>query len=137
MKNLFNKSLPLAALLACMAVAPVASAQQAMTMDQLLRAVEQGRVQDNKENKEREAKFRAARADRSRAGGDALELSVLAGVPFRGAGLDGRQHRALEARLERPALRAGDRGGVQAGRVCGRLFHDPARRIGQGRTPAP
>jgi len=66
MKNIFNKSLPLAAMLACMVVAPVAGAQQAMTMDQLLRAVEQGRVQDNKENKEREAKFRAARADQQR-----------------------------------------------------------------------
>ncbi len=66
MKNIFSKSLPLAAMLACMVVAPVAGAQQAMTMDQLLRAVEQGRVQDNKENKEREAKFRAARADQQR-----------------------------------------------------------------------
>ena len=56
----FNKSLSLAALLVFAVVAPTAGAQQAMTMDQLLRAVEQGRVQDNKENKEREAKFAAA-----------------------------------------------------------------------------
>jgi biopolymer transport protein ExbB len=62
----FNKSLSLAAMLAMTLVAPVAVAQQAMTMDQLLRAVEQGRVQDNKENKEREAKFRSARADQQR-----------------------------------------------------------------------
>jgi len=65
MKSL-NKRLPLAALLALTFAAPAALAQQAMTMDQLLRAVEQGRVQDNKENKEREAKFRAARADQQR-----------------------------------------------------------------------
>jgi len=64
--RILNKSLTLAALLACSVVAPAALAQQAMTMDQLLRAVEQGRVQDNKENKEREAKFRAARADQQR-----------------------------------------------------------------------
>jgi biopolymer transport protein ExbB len=62
----FNKSLSLAALLVFAVVAPTAGAQQAMTMDQLLRAVEQGRVQDNKENKEREAKFAAARADQQR-----------------------------------------------------------------------
>ena len=42
--RMLNKSLPLAALLACSVVAPAALAQQAMTMDQLLRAVEQGRV---------------------------------------------------------------------------------------------
>ena len=66
MKNLLNKGLPLAAMLAFTLVAPVAGAQQAMTMDQLLRAVEQGRVQDNQENKDREAKFRAARADQQR-----------------------------------------------------------------------
>jgi len=65
MKSL-NKRLPLAALLALTFAAPAVLAQQAMTMDQLLRAVEQGRVQDNKENKEREAKFRAARADQQR-----------------------------------------------------------------------
>jgi len=47
-------------LLAVLAVP--ANAQQAMTMDELLRAVERGRVQDNQENREREARFRAERA---------------------------------------------------------------------------
>ncbi|MEJ2139196.1 MAG: MotA/TolQ/ExbB proton channel family protein [Gammaproteobacteria bacterium] len=67
MKSLikFRNLLAVAAMSAAFASAP-AIAQQAMTMDQLLRAVEKGRVQDNKENSEREAKFKAARADQDR-----------------------------------------------------------------------
>jgi len=66
MKRIVMKSLPLAALLATAFVVTPAQAQEAMSMDQLLRAVEQGRVTDNKENQEREAKFKAARADQAR-----------------------------------------------------------------------
>jgi len=65
MKQLMYKSLP-AAILALTLCAGSANAQQAMSMDQLLRAVEQGRVQDNKENKERESRFKAAKADQQR-----------------------------------------------------------------------
>ena len=49
----------------------------------------------------------AARADPRR---DAVELSLLAGVPLRRARADGRQRRAAQARLQRAAVRAGDRG---------------------------
>jgi biopolymer transport protein ExbB len=48
------------------ALAAPALAQNAMSMDELLRAVEQGRVKDNQENKEREKRFRAAGADQDR-----------------------------------------------------------------------
>jgi biopolymer transport protein ExbB len=48
------------------AIAAPALAQNAMSMDELLRAVEQGRVKDNQENKEREKRFRAAGADQDR-----------------------------------------------------------------------
>ena len=44
----------------------------------------------------------------ARVGGDAVELSPLAGVSFRGAGAHGRQRGALEARLERAGLGPGD-----------------------------
>ena len=66
MKSLIKNNLPTAALLVLALTAGSAQAQEAMSMDQLLRAVEQGRVQDNKENKEREAKFKAARADQQK-----------------------------------------------------------------------
>jgi biopolymer transport protein ExbB len=66
MRFALNRSLAAAALLACAAAATPVVAQQAMTMDQLLRAVEQGRVQDNKENQAREKRFRAAKADQER-----------------------------------------------------------------------
>jgi biopolymer transport protein ExbB len=49
-----------------LAVSTGANAQQALNMDQLLRAVEQGRVQDNKEHNEREARFRQERASQQR-----------------------------------------------------------------------
>ena len=51
-----------------------------------------------------------------RAGGDALELSLLAGDPLRGARAGGRQRRPAQARVERPAVRAGARGSVRARR---------------------
>jgi biopolymer transport protein ExbB len=58
-----NRSLPLVltAMGSLLIAAPVA-AQQAMSMDELLRAVERGQVNDNKENKAREARFRESRA---------------------------------------------------------------------------
>src|SRR5208337_3898469 len=43
------------------------------------------------------------------AGGDAVEFSVLAGVPIRRAGIDGGQRRTVEARLQRSAIGARDR----------------------------
>ncbi len=60
-----NKSLSLIAVSALglgLATSP-ATAQQALSMDQLLKKVEQGRVQDNKENREREARFKKAKAE--------------------------------------------------------------------------
>ena len=52
---------------------------------------------------------------RRRARGHAVEFPVLAGVPLRRAGADGRQRRAAEARQQRARLRAGDRGGAAPG----------------------
>lgn len=43
-----------------------AVAQQAVSMDELLRQVEQGRINDNQENRQREERFRASRADQQR-----------------------------------------------------------------------
>ena len=37
-----------------------AVAQQAVSMDELLRQVEQGRINDNQENRQREERFRAS-----------------------------------------------------------------------------
>ena len=42
--------------------------------------------------------------------GDAVEFPLLAGVPLRRPGADGRQRRAPETRQQRARLRAGDRG---------------------------
>jgi biopolymer transport protein ExbB len=62
-----NKSLSvLVAATAGFMLAAPAIAQQPMNMDELLRAVEQGRVKDNKENQAREARFRAAGAEQDR-----------------------------------------------------------------------
>jgi len=66
MKYLIPKNLALGAIVTSLILALPVNAQQAMTMDQLLRAVESGRVQDNKEHKEREAKFRSSQADQQR-----------------------------------------------------------------------
>jgi biopolymer transport protein ExbB len=41
-------------------------AQQAVSIDELLRKVEQGRINDNQENRQREERFRASRADQQR-----------------------------------------------------------------------
>ncbi len=43
-----------------------AVAQQAVSIDELLRQVEQGRIKDNQENRQREERFRASRADQQR-----------------------------------------------------------------------
>jgi biopolymer transport protein ExbB len=67
MKRTINMSLPVLLTAAVsFALAAPALAQNAMSMDELLRAVEQGRVKDNQENKEREKRFRAAGADQDR-----------------------------------------------------------------------
>ncbi|MGI9290091.1 MAG: energy transducer TonB, partial [Gammaproteobacteria bacterium] len=72
-----NKSLSvLAAATVSFAVATPAVAQQAMNMDELLRAVEQGRVNDNKENREREARFRAQGAEQDKLLGQARAEKV-------------------------------------------------------------
>ena len=68
----------------------------------------------------RHPELRTVRPDRRRARRDALEFSVLAGVPLRRAGARRGQRRAPEARLQRDALRAPDRGGVSRGGVPGR-----------------
>ena len=57
------------------------------------------------------------------AGRDAVELSVLAGGPVRGARAGRRQRRLAQARVERSAVRAGAGGCV------------PARRRARGRVP--
>jgi hypothetical protein len=49
------------------------------------------------------------------AGRHALELPLLAGLPLRRAGADGRQRGAAEARVQRAALRAGHRGRSSVG----------------------
>ena len=50
--------------------------------------------------------LRPVRPARRGAGGDAVELPLLAGVPLRRPRADGRQRRGAQARLQRPALRA-------------------------------
>lgn len=67
MKPVISRSLTLSALAAMALLGAVpAKAQQALSMDQLLRKIEQGRVQENRENQAREERFRAARADQQR-----------------------------------------------------------------------
>ncbi len=65
MKHAIKKGLPLlaAAALGLSVAASPAAAQQAVSMDQLLRKIEQGRVQDNKENTTREERFRREKAE--------------------------------------------------------------------------
>lgn len=65
MRLIKYKSVSLAAV-AALGLSLSVNAQQAMNMDQLLRAVEQGRVQDNREHSEREARFRQERANQQR-----------------------------------------------------------------------
>ena len=67
MNMTINKSLPV--ILAATAITSFSApsiAQQALNMDELLRAVERGQVQDNQENKAREARFRDSRAEQDR-----------------------------------------------------------------------
>ena len=59
---------------------------------------------------------RHLQSDRRRARRDAVEFPLLAGLPLRRAGADGRQRRAAEARQQRAGLRARDRGGAPPGR---------------------
>ncbi|MDP6436531.1 MAG: MotA/TolQ/ExbB proton channel family protein [Gammaproteobacteria bacterium] len=65
MTHIKYKSVALA-VVAVLVMPMSANAQQALNMDQLLRAVEQGRVQDNKEHSEREARFRQERSNQQR-----------------------------------------------------------------------
>ena len=63
------------------------------------------------------------------AGGDAVEFSLLAGVPLRRAGADGGQRGAAQARLERAAVRAGDRRDHPPRGLSGRRVSDAADRL--------
>ena len=73
-------------------------------------------------------------AARPGARGDAVEFSVLAGVPLRRAGADGGQRRSAEARVERAAVRARDRGHVSTRRLPRGRVSDAAHRFGAGAT---
>ena len=48
---------------------------------------------------------------------DALEFPILAGVPVRRPGADGRKHGHTQARIKRPGVRPRHRRGVPAGRI--------------------
>ena len=63
---------------------------------------------------DRRSELRRLRAARRRARDHAVELPVLAGVPLRRAGADGRQRRAAQARAQRARLRARHRGACSA-----------------------
>ena len=47
--------------LACLITSPLFAQQSALTIDQLLENVEQGKINDNSENRKREAEFRQKR----------------------------------------------------------------------------
>ncbi len=64
-----------------------------------------------------DAQLHPLRADGAGLRDHAVELSVLAGLPLRRAGADGRQRRAAETRAERAAVRAGDRRGASRARA--------------------
>ncbi len=76
-------------------------------------------------------------AARAGPGGHAVELPLLAGVPLRGAGADGRQRRAAQARVERPAVRAGDRGHLPRGRASPRASSRLCYRSTRSRRSSP
>ena len=59
------------------------------------------------------------------AGGHALELSLLAGLPLRGSGPHGRQCGGPEALLQCAALRPGHRGCLPQGRLSGEYSSEP------------
>ena len=61
--NPFAVSLTVFFLFACVVSPVMAQEQKALSMDELLRKVEQGRVTDNRENQVREERFRKARAE--------------------------------------------------------------------------
>ncbi len=63
---------------------------------------------------------------------DALELSVLAGVPFRSAGADGRQCWPAQTRFERAAVCARDRRDLYARRISAGCVSNVVDRIGRG-----
>ena len=65
------------------------------------------------------------RPARLRAGGDAVELPLLAGVPLRRAGPDGRQRRLLKHASNVPQSRARHRGGLQPRRLPRGLLPRP------------
>ncbi len=79
------------------------------------------------------AQFHPLFADWSHPGHHAVELSLLAGVSFCRAGTDGGQCRTAEARFERSAVRAEDRGHSSPRRFCRRRVPDAADRLGAGR----
>jgi biopolymer transport protein ExbB len=64
--NIKTIKMSLPVLLVAGMLAVPANAQQAMNMEELLRAVERGQVRDNKENKARESRFREAKAEQDK-----------------------------------------------------------------------
>ena len=73
--------------------------------------------------------FHPLSTHRPRAGRDALEFSLLAGLPISGACADGRERGAAEAFLQRPAVRAGHRRHRATRRFSRRCFSDAADRV--------
>jgi len=67
------------------------------------------------------------------AGDHALEFSLLAGFSIRRAGAHGGERRDIEARFERPALRARDRGSFPRGGIPRKSLPRPHRRLAKGR----
>src|SRR5918992_1405617 len=70
-------------------------------------------IRSDRRHKRRQ-ELRALSAARSSARGDAVELSLLAGLSLRRAGVDGGQRWFTETRFKRAAVRAGNRGGLHA-----------------------
>ncbi len=92
----------------------------------LLRRERRGLPRPRAGRDRRARELRALRPDRRGAGGDAVELPLLAGLPLRRAGADGGQRRPAQARLQRARLRPGHRGGLPAGRAAQGRVHHPA-----------
>ena len=67
-----------------------------------------------------DAELHPLSAARARARDHAVELSLLAGLPVRGARADGGQRRAAQARVQRAAVRARDRGASSGARALPR-----------------
>ena len=67
------------------------------------------------------------------AGGDAVELPALAGVPLRRAPPHRRQRRHPQTRFERPRVRRGHRGGVRRGGLPRGRLPESHRRLGHRR----